>query len=150
MSRSYTCLYYHFVFSTRDRQPTITPAVRPELHRYLGGLVKAEGGLALEVGGTDDHVHIVAKLSQNRAVADVMRVVKTNSSKWAHEAFPNAVPIWWQGGYGAFTVSESALATVRDYVRNQEEHHRTVSFQEEFLALLVQHGCEFDERYVWE
>jgi hypothetical protein len=81
-------------------------------------------------------------------VPDVMRVVKTNSSKWSHEAFPDVAPIWWQGVYGAFTVSESDHAAVRDYVRNQEEHHRTVSFQDEFRALLVQRGCEFEERFL--
>jgi putative transposase len=145
---SFTSLYYHISFGTKERKSTIAPVVRSELHRYLGGLVKVEGGIALEVGGTEDHVHILAKLSQNRAVADVMRVVKTNSSKWMHDTYPDH-PVWWQGGYGAFSVSVSGVEVVRAYIQNQEEHHKTKSFEAESVEYLTAHGIEYDEKYLW-
>jgi REP element-mobilizing transposase RayT len=150
MPRSYTSLYYHLVFSTRNREPTIAPDVARRLYDYLGGVLRSEGGVLLAAGGMPDHVHLLARLTQNRAVADVLRVVKANSSKWYHEALPDRVPVWWQAGYGAFTVARSAVGQVEAYIDGQEEHHRGRTFQDEFRGLLVSHDVEFDEKYLWE
>jgi REP element-mobilizing transposase RayT len=143
-------LHYHLVFSTKHREPTITPTIRPRLYEYLGGLVRAEGGVLLNVGGMPDHVHLLARLSQTRAVADVLRVVKTNSSRWVRETFPDATGFGWQTGYGAFTVGHSTMNAVKRYVANQEVHHKTESFQDEFRRFLRAHEIEWDERYIWD
>ncbi|WP_439630813.1 IS200/IS605 family transposase [Gemmata sp.] len=150
MPQSYTSLYYHLVFSTRNREATISPEIGPRLYDYFGGLVRAERGVLLAVGGVSDHVHLLVRLSQTRAIADVMRVIKANASKWVHETFPNTAGVWWQGGYGAFTVGKSAVDEVEAYIANQEAHHRGETFQTEFRGLLDEHGVEYDERYLWD
>ncbi len=150
MAHSYTQLLYHLVFATKERRPWLTDEVRPRVHAYLGGAIRDEGGLALLVNGVADHVHILARLRQDKAVAEVLRDIKANSSGWIHRTFAELRPFAWQGGYGAFTVSPSQVERVRLYIANQEEHHRKYSFQEEFVALLKAHGVEYDERYLWE
>jgi REP element-mobilizing transposase RayT len=147
---SYTHLLYHIVFSTKERRPLITPALRAELEPYLGGIVREQRGIPLEIGGMPDHVHLVLRVRPDQAVADVVRLVKANSSKWANERSDLTERFSWQTGYGAFTVSASQLAVVRRYVQTQEEHHRKQKFQEEFIGLLKKHGIEYDERYLWE
>lgn len=150
MPQSFTCLHYHLIVSTKHREPAITPGLRPRLYDYLGGLVRGEGGVLIAAGGMPDHVHLLARLSQQRDVADVLRVVKTNSSKWVHDTFPAAAGFGWQTGCGAFAVSYSNLEVVKAYIAHQEEHHRAMSFQDEFRAFLRKHEIEFDERYLWD
>lgn len=150
MPQTWTALHYHLVFSTKHREPTITTDIQPRLYSHFGGLIRAEGGQLLAVGGMPDHVHLLARLNQRQALADVMRIVKTNSSKWIHEAFPAAPRFAWQTGYGAFTVGLSTLPSVKQYIANQEEHHSRQSFQDEFRSFLIQHEIEFDERYLWD
>src|SRR4051812_16188502 len=116
--QSFTCLHYHLVFSTQHREPAITPDIRPRLYEYLGGLVRSEGGMLLLAGGTADHVHLLTRLGQQRAVADILRVVKTNSSKWVHETC-GLTSFGWQTGYGAFAVSYSGVDAVREYIARQ-------------------------------
>src|SRR5215471_16573691 len=120
MPSSYTNLLYHLVFSTKERRPLITPELSADLYPYLGGIVRQEGGMLLEVGGMPDHVHLVARFRADLAVADMMRVIKANSSKWVNERASRAVDFAWQTGYGAFTVSGSQLPVVRRYVQRQE------------------------------
>lgn len=150
MPQSYTCLHYHLVFSTKYREPTITPEIRPRLWEYLGGAVRSEGGIPILVGGTADHVHLLVTLRQTQALPDFLRQIKCNSCGWVHETFPDASGFWWQAGYGAFTVSHSGVGPVRAYIADQEEHHKTRSFQDEFRTLLVKHEIEFDEEYLWD
>jgi putative transposase len=150
MPSSFTNLLYHIVFSTKERRPFITPALRNELYPYMGGIIRNERGVLLEIGGMPDHVHLVTRFRTDSAVADMLRLIKSNSSKWANER-PDLIPHFaWQTGYGAFSVSESQLPVVRRYVQRQEEHHRQKTFQEEFVALLKAHGIEFNEQYLWE
>src|SRR5262249_2507573 len=130
MAHSFTNLLYHIIFSTKGRAPWIDAATRPRLHEYLGGVIRGEGGIALLINGVADHVHILAKLRQDKAVSEVLRAVKANSSGWIHRTFPALAEFAWQSGYGAFTVSFSQVERVRQYIRGQEEHHRRVSFQE--------------------
>ena len=150
MPQSYTCLHYHLVFSTKHREPTITPDIRTRLWDYLGGIVRGEGGIPLQVGGTADHVHLLITLRQTPALADFMRDLKAGASGWVHDTFPAAHSFAWQAGYGAFTVSHSAINAVSAYIERQEEHHQKQTFQDEFRALLVRHGIEFDEKYLWD
>jgi putative transposase len=140
VSHSYTHLLYHVVFATKGRRPDLDAAVRPGLFAYLGGLVRAERGLALAVNGMADHIHLLARLRQDRALADVLRAVKAHSSRWLRANAPAGAAFAWQTGYGAFTVSLSQAPTVRAYIRNQEAHHQKISFEEEYARLLRAHG----------
>jgi putative transposase len=148
MSSSYCNLLYHIVFSTKGREPWLTAAIRPRVHQYLGGAIRDEKGIALIINGTADHVHIVAKLRQDKAISKLVGELKANSSGWISRTFKEAGGFAWQEGYGALTVSESQVPKVRRYIERQEEHHRTVSFLEEFKVMLHAHGLPFDERYL--
>jgi putative transposase len=150
MARTYTNLLFHLVFSTKDRIPFIGPSIRDELHAYMGGIIRDLGGIALEIGGVEDHVHLLVKLKPTLALADVLRELKSGSSKWLNEEKMKLRKFGWQDGYAAFSVSESQAGRVRAYIKNQVEHHRQVSFQDELRELLRKHGIEFDERYMWE
>jgi putative transposase len=144
---SYTNLLYHIVYATKERAPLITNALRPDLHKYLGGTVRGLGGVALEINGTDDHVHVLAKVRATISISEFLSKLKSVSSGWAKRK--TAGRFAWQARYGAFTVSESQVERVRRYIRNQEEHHRKQSFEEEFKALLRAHKIDFDEAHLW-
>ena len=148
MSSSYCNLLYHIVFATKDREPWLTAAIRPRIHQYIGGAIRAENGIALIVNGTADHIHILAKLRQDKAISKLIGELKANSSGWISRTFSDAAAFAWQEGYGAFTVSESQVPKVRRYIERQEEHHRSVSFVEELKVILRAHGLPFDERYL--
>jgi len=150
MAHSYTNLLYHLVFSTKGRRALLTPSVRTELFPYLAGAVRGEGGEAIIVGGTANHVHILARLRQDKAIANVLRDIKANSSKWIHKRFSDQRSFSWQQGYGAFSVSASQSNKVRRYIENQETHHRRTTFEDEFIALLKAHGITFDPRFLWD
>jgi REP element-mobilizing transposase RayT len=149
MPQSYVCLPIHVVFSTKNRAPSIQLEWEARLYEYIGGILREEKCALLAAGGMPDHVHLLVSWSKERSIADVLRVVKTNSSRWIHEAIPGQTDFSWQSGYGAFAVSQSNIDTVLRYIANQKEHHRKMSFQEEFVALLKKHGIDYDERYVW-
>ena len=147
MPQSYVNLQYHLVFATKNRHPWLTPDLRPRLFDYLGGAIRAEGGKTLAIGGVEDHLPILAALRQDKAVSQVLGAIKANSSGWIHRTFPELRLFDWQDGYGAFTVSRSQVPAVSRYIARQEEHHRRVSFEEEFRALLRAHGIEWNEKY---
>ncbi len=148
MPRSCTNLLYHIVFATKNRHPWLAPDIRPRVHEYLGGIVRGAGGIALAIGGTEDHVHLLIKTRADQSIADVVRIIKANSSGWVHDTFAGLREFGWQDGYGAFTVSQSQVEALQRYIANQEEHHRRYSFREEFIRLLQAHGIEFDEKYL--
>ena len=150
MPQSLAAIYVHVVFSTKNRQPSISSDLAERLHPYLGGIVRNHGGIALEIGGMPDHVHMLVSLGRTLSIAELVRLVKANSTSWVHDTFPAAQDFAWQGGHGAFSVSSSNLEVVTRYIRNQAEHHRTISFQDEFRELLRRHGLEWDERYLWD
>ncbi|HOE65534.1 MAG TPA: IS200/IS605 family transposase [Candidatus Hydrogenedentes bacterium] len=150
MSHAFCSLTYHIVFSTKDRRPLLVTDMQPRLHEYLGGTVRGLGSVALAVGGTDDHVHILARLRQDRAISDVLREIKTAATHWIHGEFPDMKGFFWQAGYGAFTVSASQAEKVAAYITHQTEHHKKQSFEDEFVALLTAHAVEFDPKYIWQ
>jgi len=150
MAHTFTNLLTHVVFSTRDRSPFLSDALRPGVHAYLGGILRELRASPIAIGGTSDHVHLLIRLPAELAVADCMRVVKTNSSRWIKEKWPQRRSFAWQGGYAAFSVSESSRQSVIRYIREQARHHQRLSFRDEFLAMLRKHGVEFDQRYVWQ
>src|SRR6266853_2159879 len=148
MASTHTSLHYHLVFSTKAREPWLTPSSRARVHDYLGGTVRGLNGVPHAVGGTGDHVHVFAGLRATHCLADVMRELKSESSAWIHREL--GLPGFaWQEGYGAFTVSASSLEPVRTYVLRQEEHHRSTTFQEEYIAMLQRGLVEYDEQYLW-
>jgi len=149
MAHSYASLLTHAVFSTKDRAPLIADALRERLFPYLGGIARRLEVGALTVGGTADHVHVLLSLPPTRCVADVLRDLKANSSRWIHETWPDRRAFARQTGYGAFSVSESNREGVLRYIREQERHHRRRTFKEEFLALLERHHIPYDEQYIW-
>ncbi len=149
MPHTYSNLWFHLVFRTKDRRPQIAKAWRPRLHEYLGGIVRGLDATALEIGGVEDHVHLLVRLKPVHRIDYSVRDVKADSSGWIHKQGLSA-ELSWQRGYGTFTVSESQIGTVRRYIANQEDHHRKVTFEEEFKALLKAHNIEFDERFLWE
>jgi putative transposase len=150
MAGTYTKLYYHVVFSTKHRKRFITDQLEDELHKYICGIIRGIGGQAIEVNGTPDHVHILATIPPTVSISDALRTIKANSSKWVHETAPNVAAFAWQDGYSAFTVSASQIEAVRQYIRDQKDHHCERDFKAELLALLQKHGIEYDERYLWD
>jgi REP element-mobilizing transposase RayT len=148
MSHTYTNLLTHFIFSTKDRERLITAALHHDLLAYLGGIVRELGGALRAANAEPDHVHLLCSLPPTLAMADAMRLVKTNSSRWVHRN-RNYAGFDWQTGYGAFSVSHSLAPAVTRYIGDQEKHHRRVTFQEEFLTFLKKNRIDYDERYIW-
>ena len=149
MPRSYTNLIYHIVFSTKDRRPLITAARQERLYDYIGGIIRGLGGISLGINGIEDHVHVLTKLRPDKALSDVLRDLKANSSGWMHDVFPDARDFSWQNGYGAFTVSASQISAVEKYIADQQIHHAKQSFEDEFVGLLKKNEIEFDPIYLW-
>ena len=149
LAHTFSNLLYHVVFGTKDREPSIDAELRSDLHAYLGGIVRELHGTAVIINGTADHVHALLKFPPAVALADAIRVIKTNSSKWVHQKHRRG-KFAWQAGYSAFSVSESGAAAVRTYIERQEEHHRTRSFTDEYLEFLKKHRVAYDLKYVFE
>jgi putative transposase len=150
MPQSLSRVLIHLVFSTKYREPVLAPAVRVELHPYMAVVLRENGCPSLQVGGVEDHVHLLFALSRTLSIAEVVEIVKTSSSKWLKTRGPGLADFHWQNGYGAFSVSSSGAATVTAYIQRQEEHHRKRKFQEEFRSFLRRHKVAWDERYVWD
>ena len=148
MPSTHSSLIYHIVYSTKDRERWFRPDILPKLHAYVGGIVRGNGATAYTVGGVSDHIHLLVGLKTTHVIPDFIRTVKTESSKWIKREISQSA-FGWQDGYGIFTVSASGLEKTRSYVLNQEEHHRTMTFQEEYRALLGKCGVEYDERFLW-
>ncbi len=147
MSSTHLSLHYHLVFGTKNREPTIAAEWRRKLHAYLGGTIRGLGAVPEEIGGVADHVHLLIGANATHRLSDLLREIKSESSRWVHEEIGLA-SFAWQEGYGAFTVSASQREAVQHYIRTQEEHHRRRSFREEYLELLQRSGVTFDERFL--
>jgi len=148
MPQSFASLHVHIIFSTKSRAPLISGDLAPRLYEYIGGIVRARGSVLVAAGGMADHVHLLCSLGRQISVAEALRDIKANSSKWIHETLPNHRGFAWQAGYGAFAVSFSNVPGVTRYIANQAEHHRTRTFQEELITLLRRHNLEFDESHL--
>ena len=144
---THTCLLYHLIFATKDREPFIAPTWRDAFHEYLGGIVRGLDGTPQGTGGVADHVHMLVGLKATHCLADFMRELKKASGVWATHV-SRCPGFHWQEGYAALTVSASAKDSVRKYIANQEEHHRVRSFREELIHFLKKSGIAYDERYL--
>ncbi len=147
---AYISSYFHCVFSPKERRQFIRPELRERLWPFLGGIARQDKMKAIEIGGVDDHIHCLISLPATVSASKAMQLIKGGSSKRVHETFPDQRQFAWQDEYGAFSVSVSQLDKIIQYIKNQEEHHRRVTFQEEFLALLNKHRIEYDARYLWK
>ena len=151
MPQSLARVVLHVVFSTKNRVPFLKdPELRARLHSYMAGALQNIGCEPILINGVDDHVHILSNLSRTVTIAGLVEAAKGGPSKWMKEQGPAYHDFYWQGGYGSFSVSQSNVEQVRAYIATQEEHHRGVSYQDEFRALCRKHGVEIDERYVWD
>jgi len=151
MSQSLANVLLHVVFSTKNRAPFLKSRdLREELHGYMVGTVLGIKGPSLIVRTVEDHLHCLLRLSRTISIAKLVETMKVESSAWVKRQLPQLSDFYWQAGYGAFSVSQSNVEQVKAYIANQEEHHRRVSFQDEFRILLQRHEIEFDERYVWD
>lgn len=150
MPGTYSQLLLHIVFSTKSRTPWLSADVTQRLYPYIGGIVRAERGSLFDIGGVEDHVHLYLRWRPDGALSDLMRTVKSRSSKWVHETFPAFSAFAWQEGYSAFSVSKSQEDAVKRYIAEQAEHHKKEDFKAELLRILRLHGIEFDEKYVFE
>jgi len=148
--QSLSKIILHVIFSTKNREPWLDSDVRPRMHAYLATICRDLGAELVNVGGVADHVHIVTTLPRTLSQADLIERIKKASSKWIKTLDARYRGFFWQRGYGAFSVSPSQLEAVLEYIRAQQEHHRTRTFQEEYRELLRKHGVDFDERYVWD
>jgi REP-associated tyrosine transposase len=148
MPSTHLSLHYHLIFSTKDRVAFIHKDWRRRLHTYMGGIINDMGGVPEMIDGVEDHIHLLVGLRATHRLADVLKDLKSSSSKWVHEELKK--PLFsWQEGYGAFTVSASQIEAVKNYIANQEEHHRKKTFQEEYIEFLKQSEVEYDGRYLW-
>ena len=151
MSQSLAKILVHTVFSTKERRPFLRDrALRDELHRYLGGILTNLGCQPILVGGVEDHVHMLSTLSRTCEAAEMVKEVKRGSSLWLKTKATELEEFAWQNGYGIFSIGFSQTPSVRQYIAQQEEHHRRMTFQDEFRGLLTKYEIEFDERYVWD
>ena len=150
MPQSLSKVIIHIIFSTKDRAAWLDRDVRRRMHAYVATICRDLNAEALRVGGVADHLHIVTTLPRTLSQAAMVERMKKTSSKWIKGLDSKYRQFYWQRGYGAFSVSPSQLNSVLEYVENQEEHHRTRSFQEEYRDFLRKHRVEFDERYVWD
>ena len=151
MPQSLSAVHIHLVFSTKGREPFLRNAqVRKEMHAYLGGISKELDSPPVIVGGTEDHVHLLCRLARTISQADWVKEIKRVSSIWIKQREPALADFAWQGGYGAFSVSPSAMDLTRAYIYNQQEHHKIRTFQEEYGALLRKNGLQWDERFIWD
>lgn len=148
MSQSFTNLLYHIIFSSEERAPVITIDHQLPLYDYIDGVIRGTGGISLGINGTEDHVHVLAKLRPDWALSDVVGDLKANATGWMHDVFPSLESFSWERGYGAFTVSQSNVDEVLDYIARQKEHHLRLSFRDEFIQFLKANGIEYVERYL--
>ncbi len=150
MSQSLAKVYIHAVFSTKNRELILADAWRDELFHVLGGTANHLDCQALTTGGVADHVHMLFQLGRSITIADAIGKIKSTSSNWINQSRGLATPFHWQGGYAAFSVSQSNVEAVRQYIRRQPEHHANQTFQDELREWLRRYEVEWDERYLWD
>ncbi len=149
MANTYSSLHYHLIFSTKNRMPYLKIEIEQRIWAYMGGVARHHKMTALQIGGYDDHIHALVMAPPTISLSQIAQYLKGNSSQWIHETFPELSDFAWQEGYSAFTVSQSNLPAVVQYIQNQRKHHQRKSFEEEYRDFLHKHDVEYDERYLW-
>jgi len=149
MAQTLVSLMVHVIFSTKSREPLITPEIESELFAYIGGILKNHESRLLDAGGTADHVHLLVSQSKNLSLSSLMKDVKKGSSSWIKTKGRSFQNFHWQDGYGGFSIGKSDIPNLKKYIANQREHHRKRSFQEELIQFLDEYGIAYDQRYLW-
>jgi len=149
MGHSYTSSLYHVVFSTKGRAMSITKEMQPKLWSYMGGIARAHKIKPHEIGGAEDHAHLMISIPSTMAIAKAVQLIKGGSSKWINDHYGDLRDFEWQEGYGAFSIGVLQKENTRKYIRSQARHHKRQTFKEEFLGFLKKHDLEYDSRYVW-
>jgi len=150
MPQSLSSILVHLIFSTKNREPFISTAIEQELHPYMAKIFRGLRSPSLTIGGTDDHVHILFSLGRTIEVAELVKEVKSESSKWIKSKGKEFENFYWQRGYGAFSIGQSQVTAVKRYIARQKVHHQRVTFQDEYRTFLKSYGIDYDERYVWD
>jgi putative transposase len=150
MSQSLSNILIHIVFSTKERRPFIQPAIEQDLHHYITGICEAHDCPVYQIGGMEDHIHILISLSRTISLSKLIGEIKANSSKWIKGKGLNYQYFAWQSGYGVFSIGQSGFQPTVHYIAQQKEHHKKGSFQEEFLSMLKKYQVSFDEKYLWD
>ena len=150
MPQSLAKLLVHAVFSTKNRAPAITSEIEAGLHAYMAGVFENLESHAIQIGGVEDHVHVLFRLSKNKTLVEVIQKIKANSSFWMKKQGKAHAQFQWQAGYGAFSIGESGVQDVTRYILDQKTRHQKMSYQDELRKLFAAYNVEFDERYVWE
>jgi REP element-mobilizing transposase RayT len=149
MPHSHATLLIHAIFSTKERKPFLDRDLSARLFPYMQQAARKYGSEVHIIDGASDHVHLLVSVPPERSIAEIMRIVKCNSTRWIRQEFADHRDFGWQTGYAAFSVSHSKRKTVYEYIARQQEHHRNCSFQEEFVTFLRKHQVDYDERYLW-
>ena len=150
MPGKYVCLLAHLIWSTKNREAIIHSEFDKRLYDYIGGIIRAQNCKSIIIGGTSDHIHILVSFDSIMSVSKLVNLIKSNSTKWIHTTFPDKQYFVWQEGYGAFSVSKSQMNQITEYIKNQAEHHKKMSFQEEFRKFLLKYDIDINEKYLWE
>lgn len=150
MANTFTNLHYHIIFSTKHRESWIKQTFEARLWAYLAGIAQHNRCKPIQIGGMEDHIHLLLGCPPTVCVSEVAQLIKGGSSGWIKENLPGCLGFGWQDGYGAFSVSQSQMLEVQQYILNQREHHRVKSFQEEYRAFLDKHGVKYEEKYLWD
>ncbi len=148
MPQSLSSILIHLIFSTKNREPFISPEIETELYPYMASIFKAIKSPALIINGTSDHLHTLFSLSRVITIANLVEEVKTESSKWIKTKGTEFRDFHWQNGYGAFSIGQSQVPSVKRYIERQKEHHRRITFQDEYRKFLKLYRVDYDERYV--
>jgi len=150
MANTYSQIYLHFVFSTKNRDEVISPDIEERVWAYIAGVAKHHGMTPIQIGGAENHVHALTGMPTTMSSSQGAKALKGDSSYGIRREFPGMANFGWQDGYGVFSVSKSAIPSVVEYIKNQREHHSKQSFEEEYVALLRKHGIDYDERYLFD
>lgn len=150
MPQSLSAILIHLIFSTKNHEPFITPAIESELYPYMATVFREHNSPSLIIGGTTDHIHALFTLGRSIAIAEIVEEIKTSSSKWIKTKGSEYRNFHWQRGYGAFSIGQSSVKILKRYIAKQKSHHRHVAFQDEYRKFLNRYEVDFDERYVWD
>ncbi|MCL2289822.1 MAG: IS200/IS605 family transposase [Bacteroidetes bacterium] len=150
MSQSLAKLYVHLIFHVKNEHVFIRPEDEKELYAYMGGIIKKNESESIKIGGVQNHVHILAEMSKNISLSKFLEEIKRNSSRWIKTKDAHYKNFAWQGGYSGYSVSQSKVGIVSNYIEHQKEHHRKITFQEEYLQFLKKYRIDYDEKYLWQ
>jgi putative transposase len=150
LAQSLSKILLHIVFSTKNREPLIQKKIQTLLHAYIAGTCKALYVVAYRVGGTEDHVHIACNLPRTLSISKLLEEIKKSSSAWMKKQCNESSSFSWQAGYGAFSLGQSQLLTLIEYIDKQDEHHKIKTFKEELLDFLIKYQVKYDEKYLWD